>query len=83
MEAQEHAQRVWAAVAALSVQDQAVLYLRYFMDASEAETATAIGRPPGTVKSRLHRALKRLRAVIDERYPDLAHSRRSESRAEA
>ena len=83
VEAHEHAQRVWAAVAALSAHDQAVLYLRYFMDASEAETAVAIGRPPGTVKSRLHRALKRLRDVIDDRDPDLAPSRRSESRAEA
>lgn len=83
VEAQEQAERVWAAVGALSAQDQAVLYLRYFMDASEAETATAIGRPPGTVKSRLHRALKRLRAVIDERYPDLAPSKQNETRAEA
>jgi len=67
----EEAQRVWAAVGKLDRQDQEVLYLRYFLDASEAETAVALGRPAGTVKSRLHRALRRLRVVIEERYPDL------------
>lgn len=78
----ELAEQVWAAVGALSEQDQAVLYLRYFIDASEEETSEAIGRPVGTVKSRLHRALQRLRTVIDERYPDLALEHR-ESRAGA
>lgn len=66
------ARRVWQAVAELSAQDQTLLYLRYFLDASEQEAAAAIGRPVGTVKSRLHRALRRLRGVIEERYPDLA-----------
>ena len=67
----EEARRIWSAVSKLDRQDQEVLYLRYFLDASETETAAALGRPPGTVKSRLHRALRRLRAVIEERYPDL------------
>ncbi|MCH7512319.1 MAG: siderophore-interacting protein, partial [Chloroflexi bacterium] len=40
-------------------------------ESSEAEAAEAIGRPVGTVKSRLHRALRRLRQVIEEQYPDL------------
>ena len=71
-EAGEYAQRVWQAVGALRPRDQTLLYLRYFLDASEEETAAAIGRPVGTVKSRLHRALRRLRGVIEERYPDLA-----------
>lgn len=70
----EEARRVWSAVSELSPSDQTLLYLRYFLDVSEAEAAAAIGRPAGTVKSRLHRALRRLRAVIEERYPDLAPS---------
>jgi len=70
----EQAARIWEAMAGLSADDQRLLYLRYFLDASEAEAAEAIGRPVGTVKSRSHRALKRLRAIIEERYPDLANA---------
>jgi RNA polymerase sigma-70 factor (ECF subfamily) len=73
-EAAEQARRVWQAVAALSLQEQELLYLRYFLDASEKEAAVVIGRPVGTVKSRLHRTLRRLREVIEKRYPDLAPS---------
>ncbi len=36
--------------------------LRYYADLTEREIATAIGRRPGTVKSRLHEA-RRLLAV--------------------
>jgi RNA polymerase sigma-70 factor (ECF subfamily) len=71
VEASDEAQRVWAAVSQLGREDQTVVYLRYFMGASEEETAVAIGRPVGTVKSRTHRALRKLRGVIEERYPDL------------
>ena len=70
-EAAERARRVWQAVGELDGQDQTLLYLRYFLDASERETAQAIGRPAGTVKSRLHRVLRRLRGVIESQYPDL------------
>lgn len=79
----EQSQRVWQALGELDEQDQAVLYLRYFLDTSEQETAAAIGRPAGTVKSRLHRALRRLRALIEERYPDLAPVARGETRTKA
>ena len=71
LEAAEQARRVWQAVSELDVQDQTLLYLRYFLDASERETAQAIGRPAGTVKSRLHRVLRRLRGIIENQYPDL------------
>jgi RNA polymerase sigma-70 factor (ECF subfamily) len=37
-----------------------VVVLRYYADLSEREIAVAIGRPPGTVKSRLHEARSRL-----------------------
>ena len=71
VEAAEQARRVWQAVGELEPQDQTLLYLRYFLDVSERETAQAIGRPAGTVKSRLHRVLRRLRGVIESQYPDL------------
>ena len=70
-EAAEQAERVWEAIGGLSDDDQNLIYLRYFLESSEAEAAEAIGRPLGTVKSRLHRALKRRRQVIEDRYPDL------------
>ncbi len=71
IEAAEQSERVWAAVADLPGDDQRLIYLRYFLESSEAEAAESIGRPVGTVKSRLHRALKRLRRVIEDSYPDL------------
>ena len=53
-----------AAVAALREDDQLVIAARYFLGLSEAETATALSLRPGTVKSRLSRALARLRDEI-------------------
>jgi RNA polymerase sigma-70 factor (ECF subfamily) len=38
-----------------------VVLLRYFEDMSEAEMSRALRVPPGTVKSRLHAALRKLR----------------------
>jgi RNA polymerase sigma-70 factor (ECF subfamily) len=43
-----------------------VIACRYFLGLSEAETATTLGWRPGTVKSRLSRALDRLRADVGE-----------------
>jgi DNA-directed RNA polymerase specialized sigma24 family protein len=47
-----------------AVQRLAVVALRYWEDLSEAEIAAVLGWPPGTVKSTLHRALKRLKKEI-------------------
>lgn len=44
--------------------DRIVIAYRYFFDLSEAEMAEALGIARGTVKSRLSRALSRLREVI-------------------
>jgi RNA polymerase sigma-70 factor (ECF subfamily) len=64
-------QALWQAVRRLARADQEVIYLRFFLELPEADMAAALDVAPGTVKSRLHRALKRLRAVIQESYPDL------------
>jgi RNA polymerase sigma-70 factor (ECF subfamily) len=65
------AQTLRDAVSRLKQSDQEVIYLRYFLNLSVEETAQAIDAAPGTVKSRSHRALKRLRALIEHRYPSL------------
>lgn len=50
-----------AAVNGLRPEDREVIGARYFLDLSEAEAAQTLGLPRGTVKSRLSRALGRLR----------------------
>ena len=52
------------ALAALGARDREVLSLRYLLDMSEAEMAVALGCRRGTVKSRLSRALGRLREEV-------------------
>ena len=69
--ATDEASAVVRAINELPDDDRVVLYLRYFLELPEREIATAIGRPAGTVKSRLHRAGRRLREVIEQRYPQL------------
>jgi RNA polymerase sigma-70 factor (ECF subfamily) len=49
------------AVNGLRDEDREVIAIRYFLDLSEAEAAATLGIPRGTVKSRLSRALMRLR----------------------
>jgi RNA polymerase sigma-70 factor (ECF subfamily) len=53
-----------AAVNALRDEDREVIGARYFLDLSESEMAEALGLPRGTVKSRLSRALGRLREQL-------------------
>ncbi len=43
---------------------RAVIICRYLIDLDEAETATVLGIARGTVKSRTHRALDRLRSAM-------------------
>ena len=53
-----------AAINGLRDEDREIIGARYFLDLSEAETAEALGLPRGTVKSRLSRALGRLREQL-------------------
>ena len=55
-----------AHIASLREDDRMVIACRYLLDLSEAETATVLDCPRGTVKSRLSRALGRLRARIGD-----------------
>ncbi len=52
------------AIDRLRAEDRLVIGYRYFFDLSEAEMATALDCARGTVKSRLSRALGRLRAAL-------------------
>jgi RNA polymerase sigma-70 factor (sigma-E family) len=50
----------------LPTAQRAVLVLRFWEDRSIEETAAVLGCSPGTVKSNTHRALRRLRVVLDD-----------------
>jgi RNA polymerase sigma-70 factor (ECF subfamily) len=56
----EVAEVVLAALQRLPVSLRVPVVLRYYADLSERDIALAIGRRPGTVKSRLHEARRRL-----------------------
>src|SRR5229473_462626 len=58
--------RLLAHVNGLSEEDRQVIASRYFLELSGEETAAALGIPEGTVKSRLSRALVRLRERVEE-----------------
>jgi|SRR5947209_601586 len=57
--------RLVAALGHLGEDDQLVIAARHLLGLSEAETAAALRIRPGTVKSRLSRALGRLRSELE------------------
>jgi RNA polymerase sigma-70 factor (ECF subfamily) len=59
--AAERRQRLVDQIRLLDAPEREVLVCRYLLDLSEAETATTLGVPKGTVKSRTARALAKLR----------------------
>ncbi len=64
----EQRRELLAAINALREDDRAVIAYRYFLELTEPEMAEALHCARGTVKSRLSRALRRLR----ERFRSLA-----------
>ena len=64
--ASERRDGVLGALRKMRQEDRLVIAYRYFFDLSEVEMADALGVARGTVKSRLSRALVRLRALMGE-----------------
>jgi RNA polymerase sigma factor (sigma-70 family) len=60
----EDRQLIGAAIASLSPDHRLVVALRFYRDLTVPDIAARLGVPVGTVQSRLHYALKRLRAAI-------------------
>lgn len=63
---------VLEAIRRLKVSEQEIIYLRYFLEMSVETTAEILNIKEGTVKSRLHRALKQLESIIEAEFPMLA-----------
>ena len=59
--AEERRAELLGAIEELREEDREVISLRYFLELSEAEAASVMGCARGTVKSRLSRAVGRLR----------------------
>jgi RNA polymerase sigma-70 factor (ECF subfamily) len=81
--ASETARELLDSLAELDEGDRLVIAYRYFFEMSEAEMAAALDCRPGTVKSRLSRALSRLRERVTagrSDAPDPAHQQRGEQR---
>jgi RNA polymerase sigma-70 factor (ECF subfamily) len=66
----ERNEALLAAVNRLREEERLVVVCRYLLGLSEAETAETLSVPRGTVKSRLSRALDRLRADLSETFDD-------------
>jgi RNA polymerase sigma-70 factor (ECF subfamily) len=49
----------------LSIDHRAVVVLHHYLDLPLPEVAEALGVPEGTVRSRLHNAMRGLRAALD------------------
>ncbi|KWX70000.1 RNA polymerase sigma factor [Paenibacillus jilunlii] len=66
----EDSQMLWHAVSRLSLKQREVITLHYYAGLPLPETASALGIPLGTCKSRLHAALEKLRLHC-EKEPEL------------
>jgi RNA polymerase sigma factor (sigma-70 family) len=64
--AADERRRLHAAITTLDDGARSVVICRYLLDLSELETAAILGTPPGTVKSRLDRAKRKLSKILTE-----------------
>lgn len=62
----ERREALLGAIRALPEELREVVTCRYLLELSESETADSLGIPSGTVKSRLHRGLTRLREELSD-----------------
>jgi RNA polymerase sigma-70 factor (ECF subfamily) len=67
----DQSKRLLQAVSKLDRDQQTLISLRYFLELPESEVAQTLNIPIGTVKSRTHRTLARLRSIIQNEFPDL------------
>jgi len=72
IEALETALAVRSAVSALGDPCSTTISLHFFADLTQAEVATRLGVPPGTVAARVSRCLRRLRDSLQEIAPHAA-----------
>ena len=66
VEESEARRSIWTAIQSLKPKQRAAVVLRYYHGFSEAEMAVALGCRRGTVKSRLHTALRQLELLLRE-----------------
>ena len=59
-------------MARLSRDDRTAINMRYFLELEAKEIPQILGCPEGTVWSRVYRALRRLKRITEESYPDLS-----------
>jgi RNA polymerase sigma-70 factor (ECF subfamily) len=64
LERNETRQAIWEALSRLSPEQRATAVMRYYLNLSLEEMAERSSAPTGTVKWRLHAALKRLRGLL-------------------
>jgi RNA polymerase sigma-70 factor (ECF subfamily) len=66
----EEAVRIRSAVHELAFEPRQAVVLRFYAEMTVPEIARTLGWKEGTVKSRLHRALRQLQGVLDPPNPD-------------
>jgi RNA polymerase sigma-70 factor, ECF subfamily len=69
-EASEASHVLRSAIARLPEDQRYALVLRYYADLSILEISAVTGWRPGTVKSRLHRALEKMRVVLEPSFAE-------------
>jgi RNA polymerase sigma-70 factor (ECF subfamily) len=71
----DEGRRLLEVLDAMPEPDRIVISLRYFLDLTEAEMAEVLGTARGTVKSRLSRAMARLREMLQDEDLETAEER--------
>lgn len=78
---EERRSELLEAVRMLKPWEQTAIYVHFFLELPEREAATVLGCRPGTVKSRVHRASRHLRDVIERHFPALVERGERSARA--
>jgi RNA polymerase sigma factor (sigma-70 family) len=68
LERYETAEQVRLALSKLPVKDREILALKYLEEMKTEEMAQCLDIPVGTVKARIHRALARLKALLEKNH---------------